>query len=136
MLQRTQILYCFLVFTWFSEVTEESAYYVGVARTDVTGPIVQVNMVSDVTDREIFPRSDVFWRLDHSIFTTYLFQMGYAHPEQVAAGLHTRLYSRAYVIADTTMKNRVAFVSFDGGMTSQLLKLSVVQRLRKKYGDL
>ena len=62
--------------------------------------------------------------------------MGYAHPEQVAEGLHTRLYSRAYVIADSSKRNRVAFVSFDGGMTSQLLKLSVLQRLREKHGDL
>ena len=62
--------------------------------------------------------------------------MGYAHPEQIAAGLHTRLYSRAYVIADATMKNRVAFVSFDGGMASQLLKLEVVKRLREKHGDM
>ena len=62
--------------------------------------------------------------------------MGYAHPEQIAEGLHTRLYSRAYVVADATMNNRFAFVSFDGGMTSQLLKREVVERLRKKLGDL
>ncbi|CAK8678859.1 unnamed protein product [Clavelina lepadiformis] len=80
-------------------------YYVGVGRTDVTGPIVQVNM------------------------------MGYAHPEQKATGLHTRLYSRAFVIADENMTSRVAFVSFDGGMTSQLIKLEVVKRLKEKYGS-
>jgi len=62
--------------------------------------------------------------------------MGYAHPRQVANGLHTRLYSRAYVIADEEKKSRVAFVSFDGGMTSQLLKLEVVKRLQEKHGDL
>uniref|UniRef100_H2YR12 Neutral ceramidase n=1 Tax=Ciona savignyi TaxID=51511 RepID=H2YR12_CIOSA len=81
-------------------------YYIGVARCDVTGPVVQVNM------------------------------MGYAHPEQVANGLHTRLYSRAFVVADNQKQNRVAFVSFDGGMASQLLKLEVVKRLKEKHGDI
>uniref|UniRef100_H2YR11 Neutral ceramidase n=1 Tax=Ciona savignyi TaxID=51511 RepID=H2YR11_CIOSA len=82
------------------------SYYIGVARCDVTGPVVQVNM------------------------------MGYAHPEQVANGLHTRLYSRAFVVADNQKQNRVAFVSFDGGMASQLLKLEVVKRLKEKHGDI
>lgn len=62
--------------------------------------------------------------------------MGYAHPEQIANGLHTRLYSRAFVIADNELNNRVAFVSFDGGMGSQLIKLEIVKRLQEKHGDL
>ena len=62
--------------------------------------------------------------------------MGYAHPEQIATGLHTRLHSRAFVIADKTKTSRVAFVSFDAGMASQLVKLEVVKRLQEKYGEM
>nr|CAB3223336.1 putative neutral ceramidase C [Phallusia mammillata] len=62
--------------------------------------------------------------------------MGYAHPEQVANGLHTRLYSRAYVIADNKLQSRVAFVAFDAGMTSQLVKLEVIKRLKEKHGNM
>ena len=56
--------------------------------------------------------------------------MGYAHPEQVANGLHTRLFSRAYVVTDSLKASRVAFVTFDGGMTSQLLKIKVIEKLK------
>lgn len=62
--------------------------------------------------------------------------MGYAHPEQIAEGLHTRLYSRAFVVADQSLENRIAFVSFDGGMTSQLIKLEIVKRLQERNGDM
>uniref|UniRef100_F6QEE6 Neutral ceramidase n=1 Tax=Ciona intestinalis TaxID=7719 RepID=F6QEE6_CIOIN len=89
-----------------SPITSSNIFYIGAARTDVTGPVVQVNM------------------------------MGYAHPEQVANGLHTRLYSRAFVVADKELNTRVAFVSFDGGMTSQLIKLQVVKKLQEKHGDM
>ena len=62
--------------------------------------------------------------------------MGYAHPEQIAEGLHTRLYSRSYVISDLEMRNKVAFVTFDGGMASQLLKLKVVEKLKETTDEL
>ncbi|XP_077595165.1 neutral ceramidase [Stigmatopora nigra] len=60
--------------------------------------------------------------------------MGYANPGQTAAGLHTRLFSRAFVIDDG--RRRVLFVSVDVGMISQRLRLEVLNALRAKYGDL
>lgn len=81
-------------------------YYVGMGRYDVTGPVAQVNM------------------------------MGYAVPSQIAHGLHMRLYARAFIFADLEKKNRVAFVSVDSGMGSQIIKLEVIKRLKAKYGDM
>lgn len=49
--------------------------------------------------------------------------MGYANPEQTAAGIHTRLYSRAFIIDDG--RRRVVFVTADVGMISQRLRLEV-----------
>jgi len=90
-----------------SNTTDENPTYFmsGASKVDITGPIVEVNM------------------------------MGYAHPEQIAGGLHTRLYSRSYVISDLKLRNKVAFVTFDGGMASQLLKLKVVEKLKETTDD-
>uniref|UniRef100_H2ZAL1 Neutral ceramidase n=1 Tax=Ciona savignyi TaxID=51511 RepID=H2ZAL1_CIOSA len=52
-------------------------YLIGVGRYDVTGPVAQVNM------------------------------MGYANPSQTAAGLHQRLYSRAFILKRYTERNVV-----------------------------
>ncbi|XP_027132933.1 neutral ceramidase isoform X2 [Larimichthys crocea] len=60
--------------------------------------------------------------------------MGYANPQQTAAGIHTRLYSRAFIVDDG--KRRVVFVTADVGMISQRLRLEVLQALQVKYGDL
>lgn len=49
--------------------------------------------------------------------------MGYANPQQTAAGIHTRLYSRAFIVDDG--KRRVVFVTADIGMVSQRLRLEV-----------
>uniref|UniRef100_A0A673B393 Neutral ceramidase n=1 Tax=Sphaeramia orbicularis TaxID=375764 RepID=A0A673B393_9TELE len=63
-----------------------------------------------------------------------VFQMGYANPQQTAAGIHTRLYSRAFIVDDG--RTRVVFVSADVGMVSQRLRLEVLQALQVKYGAL
>ncbi|XP_057681733.1 neutral ceramidase isoform X2 [Corythoichthys intestinalis] len=60
--------------------------------------------------------------------------MGYANPQQTAAGIHTRLFSRAFIVDDG--RRRVVFVSVDVGMISQRLRLEVLNALRAKYGDL
>ncbi|XP_061563820.1 neutral ceramidase [Cololabis saira] len=60
--------------------------------------------------------------------------MGYAIPQQTAAGIHTRLYSRAFIVDDG--KRRVVFVTADVGMISQRLRLEVLRALQEKYGDL
>ena len=62
--------------------------------------------------------------------------MGYANPEQVAAGLHQRLYARAFVASDLSKQSRVAFVTVDSGMASQVIKLEVVKKLQAKYGNM
>jgi neutral ceramidase len=49
--------------------------------------------------------------------------MGYASPTPLTSGIHTRLYSRAFVIDDTI--NRVVFVSVDVCMIDQSVKTEV-----------
>lgn len=51
--------------------------------------------------------------------------MGYANPDQVGGGLLTRLYSRAFIVAEPNSSKRVVFVSIDIGMVSQRLRLEV-----------
>ncbi|XP_034535117.1 neutral ceramidase, partial [Notolabrus celidotus] len=79
-------------------------YLIGVGRADCTGPPAEIPL------------------------------MGYANPQQNAAGIHTRLFSRAFIIDDGT--KRVLFVTADVGMISQRLRLEVLQALQLKYGDL
>ncbi|XP_069373818.1 neutral ceramidase [Paralichthys olivaceus] len=79
------------------------SYLIGVGRADCTGPPAEVPL------------------------------MGYANPQQLAAGIHTRLYSRAFIIDDG--RRRVVFVTVDVGMISQRLRLEVLQALKLKFGD-
>ncbi|KAL4640092.1 neutral ceramidase [Arapaima gigas] len=83
---------------------EKIPYLVGVGRADCTGPVAEVPL------------------------------MGYANPDQTAGGIHTRLYSRAFIVDDGS--KRVVFVSADIGMVSQRLRLEVMKGLMSKYGDL
>ena len=53
----------------------------------------------------------------------FCFQMGYANPAQKSAGIHTRQYSRAYIVDDGT--TRVVFVNVDCGMIDQIIKTEV-----------
>ena len=93
-------------------------YLVGVGKADITGPITDVQM------------------------------MGYANPEQIAGGLHTRLYARSVIVADTATattttndttttngSSRVVFVNLDACMASQAVTFTVIDRLRAMYGD-
>ncbi|XP_064001716.1 putative neutral ceramidase C [Pogoniulus pusillus] len=81
-------------------------YLLGVGRADCTGPVAEIPL------------------------------MGYANPEQVGGGLLSRLYSRAFIVADPEDSRRVVFVSADIGMVSQKLRLEVLKKLKAKYGDL
>ncbi|XP_038629463.1 neutral ceramidase [Scyliorhinus canicula] len=81
-------------------------YQIGAGRADCTGPIADLPL------------------------------MGYANPEQTAGGLHNRLYSRAFIVADPSNSKRVVFVSADIGMVSQKLRLEVLKRLKSKYRGL
>ncbi|XP_051522645.1 neutral ceramidase-like [Myxocyprinus asiaticus] len=82
----------------------ENSYVIGVGRADCTGPVADIPL------------------------------MGYANTEQTARGLHTRLFSRAFIVDDGS--KRVVFVTADIGMVSQRLRLEVLQELKGKYGDL
>uniref|UniRef100_A0A8D0KY80 Neutral ceramidase n=1 Tax=Strix occidentalis caurina TaxID=311401 RepID=A0A8D0KY80_STROC len=81
-------------------------YLLGVGRADCTGPVAEIPL------------------------------MGYANPDQVGGGLLTRLYSRAFIMADLDDSRRVVFVSADIGMVSQRLRLEVLKKLKSKYGEL
>uniref|UniRef100_A0A672FFL9 Neutral ceramidase n=1 Tax=Salarias fasciatus TaxID=181472 RepID=A0A672FFL9_SALFA len=83
---------------------QHSPYLIGVGRADCTGPPAEIPL------------------------------MGYAQSSQLAAGIHTRLYSRAFIVDDG--RKRVVFVTADVGMISQRLRLEVLRALRVKYGDL
>jgi neutral ceramidase len=62
--------------------------------------------------------------------------MGYAQITQRTVGIHFRLWSRAFVVATPCNDKRVVFVSADLGQVFQAVKIEVVQKLRKTYGDL
>ncbi|XP_072827627.1 neutral ceramidase isoform X2 [Vicugna pacos] len=83
-----------------------SGYHIGVGRADCTGQVADISL------------------------------MGYSKTGQTAQGLLTRLYSRAFVMAEPDGSNRVVFVSIDIGMVSQRLRLEVLNRLQSKYGSL
>ncbi|XP_039559634.1 neutral ceramidase isoform X2 [Passer montanus] len=89
-----------------SNTAEEAKYLVGVGRADCTGPVAQVPL------------------------------MGYANPDQLGGGLLSRLYSRAFIVAEPEGSRRVVFVSADIGMVSQRVRLEVLKQLRSKYGKL
>ncbi|KAK5880688.1 hypothetical protein CesoFtcFv8_021570 [Champsocephalus esox] len=84
--------------------TGPESFLIGLGRADCTGPAADIPL------------------------------MGYAVPQQTAAGIHTRLYSRAFIIDDG--RRRVVFVTADVGMISQRLRLEVLRALQLKYGDL
>ncbi len=62
--------------------------------------------------------------------------MGYAMLDQKTAGIHQRLWARAFVISSPCNGKRVAFVSADAGQIFQGVKQQVVERLKARYGTL
>ncbi|XP_075389552.1 neutral ceramidase [Tenrec ecaudatus] len=83
-----------------------SGYYIGVGRADCTGQVSDIPL------------------------------MGYGKAGQTARGLLTKLYSRAFIMAEPDGSNRIVFVSIEIGMVSQRLRLEVMNRLASKYGSL
>lgn len=83
---------------------DPTTYQIGVGRADVTGPAAEI------------------------VFN------GYANFAQAGAGIHTRLYSRAFIVGDD--QHRVVFVSVDIGMISQLVRMQVIKSLHESYGEL
>lgn len=61
---------------------------------------------------------------------------GYANPEQIAGGLHTRLYARAFIVAEIeNQSKRALFVNMDACMASQAVTFTVIERLRDLFGS-
>jgi len=58
--------------------------------------------------------------------------MGYAVPGQRGQGIHMRLRARAFAVDDGT--KRAVFVSVDGGMGSDLVKMRVMDKLDEVLG--
>ncbi|XP_005100690.1 neutral ceramidase isoform X1 [Aplysia californica] len=83
-----------------------SNYYVGVGIADVTGPAADINM------------------------------MGYANPGQTSHGLHMRQMSRAFIFAVSPASPRVIFVNLDAAWAGGAVKRQVVQKLKKRFGNL
>ncbi|XP_047312584.1 neutral ceramidase 1-like [Impatiens glandulifera] len=82
-----------------------SDYLIGLGSYDITGPAADVNM------------------------------MGYANTDQAASGVHFRLRSRAFIVAEPK-GSRVLFVNLDACMGSQLVTMKVLERLNARYGNL
>lgn len=61
---------------------------------------------------------------------------GYANPEQIAGGLHTRLYARTFIVSDIENPLKcVVFVNLDACMASQAVTFTVIERLRALFGN-
>ncbi|KAH7932083.1 hypothetical protein HPB51_029500 [Rhipicephalus microplus] len=57
---------------------------------------------------------------------------GYAKAGQSSAGIHFRVYSRAFIIKQGD--SRVVIVNVDSAMIGDIVKIEVVKRLQEKYG--
>ena len=86
--------------------TSQSPFLIGAGIYDITGAAAEINM------------------------------MGYAQPQQLDQGIHSRLWSRAFIIASPNTKKRVVFVSADIGMIFQSVKQGVIKELQNQFGDL
>ncbi|KAE8674776.1 hypothetical protein F3Y22_tig00111715pilonHSYRG00021 [Hibiscus syriacus] len=62
--------------------------------------------------------------------------MGYGNIDQNTAGIHFRLRTRTFIIAESSQGARFAFVNLDEGMASQLVTIKVLERLKIRFGDL
>lgn len=62
--------------------------------------------------------------------------MGYAVPGQRGTGIHQRLRARAFVIANDDDSARFVYVSVDGGMGSDLVKMRVLDELNIRLPEM
>ena len=96
----------FVVFGCSDDASNEPNYLVGRGIGDITGPTVDVPL----------------W--------------GFQRPEQVANGVHTRLRARAFIIGEVDGDKRLVFVTTELGSMSHEIRLSVVENLQARYGEL
>jgi neutral ceramidase len=81
-------------------------YLVGSGAADITGPIVDLQL------------------------------SGFTRSTQIANGIQTRLTARAFIFGEADQSRRLVFVVTDLLGSSHEVRLSVVDNLRAKYGDL
>ncbi|WP_280259117.1 neutral/alkaline ceramidase [Nocardia wallacei] len=62
--------------------------------------------------------------------------MGYSELDQIATGLLTRCWARAYIIVDRATGDRVVFVNADIACLFQSVHLAVLGRLAQRFGGL
>ena len=95
-------------------------YNVGVGRADVTGPAAEIGMMGYAKQGQN-TKGRNYIILNFTFYTKYNF-----------SGIHTRQYSRAFIIEDDD-KSRVVFVSIDCAMMGQLVKMFVLEELETLY---
>ena len=62
--------------------------------------------------------------------------MGYSEPEQVARGLRSPYYARAFIFVDNKTKERLVYVNVDMACFFEALHQEVIKHCAKKYGKL
>ena len=81
-------------------------YLLGVGKADITGPVVEINM------------------------------MGYADPNQVGSGLRQRLYSRAFIIGDVDkVDDRFVYLVLDTQSGDTAVRHGILQGLKEMGAD-
>ncbi|MFP6596690.1 MAG: neutral/alkaline non-lysosomal ceramidase N-terminal domain-containing protein, partial [Candidatus Hydrogenedentota bacterium] len=103
---RRTLPYLIIVLTTLPVFAADHPYLLGRGIADVTGPA----------------RGAQMW--------------GFVRDGQITEGIHTRLFSRAFIIAERDKpESRIAFVSIDIGSTTHDMQLEVVEQLQKKYAE-
>ncbi|KAJ7476883.1 Neutral/alkaline nonlysosomal ceramidase [Mycena galericulata] len=104
----TRLLPSFVVLcTSVLNAVAQSQYLLGLGIADITGPVVETNM------------------------------MGYASLPQTDSGLHLRQRARAFIIGEPdTEANRVVFINADIAMGDTGIRRAILAELATKYGTL
>lgn len=85
----------------------QSQYLLGLGIADITGPVVETNM------------------------------MGYASLGQTDSGLHQRQRARVFIVGETaTPANRIVYVNADIAMGDTSIRRAILAQLATKYGTL
>ncbi|KAI0473105.1 Neutral/alkaline nonlysosomal ceramidase [Xylariaceae sp. FL0804] len=86
---------------WEAAPAEKSEYLLGVGKADITGPCVEINL------------------------------MGYADPNQIGTGLRSRLYSRAFIVADPARPaDRFVYLVLDTQSGDTAVRYGILSGLR------
>ena len=85
----------------FTQASSSDDYLVGVGKADITGPVVEVNL------------------------------MGYADPAQLGSGVRQRLYSRAFILGDTdSPRDRFVYLVLDTQSGDTAVRNGILEGLK------